>query len=360
MKIESSNISLAASSSQKTVHQKNESLRVWKDGEDNPQPQAINAQFQDFIKKIADLMKDSESGSSKISSTQASDAEFGEYDISEEDKNKIRLINRMLEAITGKKVRFFIPKKFMIQNDAKMPTTYAHPAAVNAQTSQQRQGWGIDYQSHERYEENATMSFQANGSVTTADGRSVSITLNLDLQRSYVQESHLSFKAGDALIDPLVINFDAASAELSASKYAFDINQDGKPENISFTKTGSGFLAFDRNLDGQINNGGELFGPSTGNGFMELSQFDEDGNNWIDENDSLFKNLQIWTKDENGKDQLFAIGEKGIGAIYLGAVQSAYALKTEHNDTLGQIQQTGIYLKENGTAGTIQHVDLKI
>jgi hypothetical protein len=87
---------------------------------------------------------------------------------------------------------------------------------------------------------------------------------------------------------------------------------------------------------------------------------DSDGNNWIDENDPIFDKLQIWTKDENGEDQLFAIGRKGIGAIYLGSVNSQFALKDETNNTLGQIRQTGIFLREDGSAGTLQHIDVSL
>ena len=49
-----------------------------------------------------------------------------------------------------------------------------------------------------------------------------------------------------------------------------------------------------------------------------------------------------------------------MGAIYLGNVRSEYGLKTAANDSLGQIRSTGIFLKENGQVGTIQHVDLAI
>lgn len=64
-------------------------------------------------------------------------------------------------------------------------------------------------------------------------------------------------------------------------------------------------MALDVNYDGIINDGRELFGPRTGNGFLELAEFDIDGNNWIDENDPIFEKLRIWTLDEKGNEVIY-------------------------------------------------------
>ena len=125
----------------------------------------------------------------------------------------------------------------------------------------------------------------------------------------------------------------------------------------SYVKKGSGFLAYDKNNDGIINDGNELFGPKTGDGFLELAEFDEDNNGWIDENDSIYNKLRIWTIAEDGTKKLFALGQKGIGAIYLENVNTAFSLKSQQNNLNGKIQKSGIFLRENGTAGTIQHID---
>ena len=65
-------------------------------------------------------------------------------------------------------------------------------------------------------------------------------------------------------------------------------------------------------------------------------------------------------KDDAGNDKLVALGEKGIGAVYLGNVSTEYGLKNKVNETNGQLRSTGVFLRENGTAGTIQHVDLAL
>ncbi len=109
-----------------------------------------------------------------------------------------------------------------------------------------------------------------------------------------------------------------------------------------------------------VNDGTELFGAMSGNGFEELAVYDEDSNGWIDENDSIYEDLMIWVKDQAGENQLFAIGQKGVGAIYLGSVQSSFDIKNDENEMLGQIKSSGVFLKEDYSVGTIQQVDLVV
>jgi hypothetical protein len=127
---------------------------------------------------------------------------------------------------------------------------------------------------------------------------------------------------------------------------------------ISFVGSGSGFLCLDLNGDGRINDGSELFGPRTGNGFAELAAYDEDGNGWIDEADSIYERLRIWTRDAQGQDILFALGAKGIGAIYLGYSDTQFSMRDSQNQENGQLRSTGVFLREDGSAGSIQQVDL--
>jgi hypothetical protein len=180
------------------------------------------------------------------------------------------------------------------------------------------------------------------------------------MSRSYHEESDVTLRLGDAArkTDPLVLNFSGTAAQLSDQRFAFDLNADGSTEQINVLAPGSGFLVLDRNQDGKINNGSELFGPTTNNGFAELAKLDDDKNGWIDENDAAFKQLQVWRRDSSGQDQLQSLAAAGVGAIALSHVDTPFALKTNANELLGQIRTSGIFLQENGAAGTIQQIDL--
>ena len=87
---------------------------------------------------------------------------------------------------------------------------------------------------------------------------------------------------------------------------------------------------------------------------------DRDGNGWIDEADDIFKDLKVWTKDEEGNNKLLNLKEAGVGAIYLGSADTQFSLNNEQNKTNAVIRKTGIYLKESGEVGTVQHVDFAL
>lgn len=222
------------------------------------------------------------------------------------------------------------------------------------------QMWGMEYKESYYYEEHEETSFYSSGTVKTADGRSIEFDISALMSRSFAEYASVEIDYGAAyMVDPLVINLDTDMAEVREQKFLFDIDADGELDNISMLSEACGYLALDKNGDGVVNDGSELFGTSTGNGFEELAVFDMDGNGWIDENDEIFNKLRIWTKDAEGKDKLVGLGIAGVGAIYLGNLGTKFNLNSSQtNQTNAQVRSTGIYLKESGEVGTIQHVDM--
>ena len=63
-------------------------------------------------------------------------------------------------------------------------------------------------------------------------------------------------------------------------------------------------------------------------------------------------------KNEDGTDNLVSLKNADVGAIYLGEAQTQFTQLGNDFDPDGRIQSTGVFLHENGRAGTIQHVDL--
>ncbi|MBE5915903.1 MAG: hypothetical protein E7273_03580 [Pseudobutyrivibrio ruminis] len=213
---------------------------------------------------------------------------------------------------------------------------------------------------HLEYE---NMAFQSTGTVQTADGRTLNFNVEVELGRSLSQKiDSLSAETYTrVLTDPLVINMDTNATSISDQKFKFDIDSDGDEEEISFAGNGSGFLALDKNEDGKIGDGSELFGTKSGDGFKDLAEYDEDKNGWIDENDSVYNKLKVWTKDSEGNDKLLNLKEADVGAIYLGNVNTEYNYKDMAGETDAVLRKTGIYLKEStGAAGTVAHVDLAL
>lgn len=351
MKIASSDINMESSHTYVETHEKTERLHYWNNRG------TVSSLDQAYLLDISQYQQQQTTQVSSQVVQQSEPSDDSQLQISDKDQLKIKLLESMLQALTGKKIKFLIPK---LDKTTENPGKKSQPVLFII-SQRPLNGWGLEYDSTEIHREAEKTSFQAQGTIKTADGREINLSLELNLSRSFVKAQNISIRAGDALkIDPLIINFDAASANLTDQRFSFDLDCDGKTDQISFASPGSGFLALDLNGDGRINNGSELFGPASGNGFADLAAYDQDHNGWIDENDSIYEKLRIWSKDEQGNDVLSALGQKGVGAIYLGHVDTRFGLKNTDNESKGDLRQTGIFVRENGTVGTIQHVDLSV
>ena len=209
--------------------------------------------------------------------------------------------------------------------------------------------------------ESESTTFASSGMVKTQDGRSIDFNIEVSMSRAFTSQINTLTTQNYIKTDPLVINLDTDIGSVTDQKFLFDLDSDGDEEEISFAGKGSGFLALDKNGDGRIGDGSELFGTKSGDGFKDLAAFDEDGNGWIDENDSIYSKLKVWTKDEDGNDYLINLKDADVGAIYLDNVDTQFSLKDGNNRLNGEIKKTGIYLHEStGAAGTLNHIDLAV
>lgn len=330
----------------KSSHE-SESLRAWKTQD---QPGARKKE------RWADTL-------SLSSSAQTLKIEKQSLDVSESlDSNqsvKLLIVKNMFKVITGQDFKLFSPSELTADTDTDVTNveiaTTPPPPPPSADA-------GLVYEHHTVYQESESISFSAVGSIKTQDGQSIEFSVKLNISREFRLETNFSITAGDPekQVDPLVVNFDGNAAELSQTYFEFDIDANGTTEQIATLKPGSGFLALDKNQDSVINNGSELFGPNSGNGFAGLSKYDSDSNGFIDEADPIYDSLRIWQRYEDGSQQLIALGDKNIGAIYLGHATTSFQLRTVNNQSLGEITDTGVYLTEDGKTGTLQQIDFSV
>jgi hypothetical protein len=360
MIIAKSNVSMAASGTLAESTAKQSHLEYWVGDRNRSTPTVRNAQDAQDQARISALAKKLAS-SAAAAQTQQAGADEGSGDsldgLPDRDKQRIQLMEQFLYRLTGKHFNFSYLKMYSAQGGGS--ASDANQAQAAAQP--QKAGYGVIYDSTQTNSEQQTMDFQASGSVRTADGRSIDINVALKMSRQFQSSVEEHLRAGDAKVDPLVINLSGQAPQLSPQKdFKFDIDADGDEDQVSRLLSGSGFLALDKNGDGTINNGSELFGPTSGNGFAELKAYDADGNGWIDENDPVYNKLRIWEDDGQGNMQLLALGQAGVGALYLGNVASGFDINDSQNNSLGSVQSTGIYLNEDGSAGTVQHIDFTL
>jgi hypothetical protein len=121
--------------------------------------------------------------------------------------------------------------------------------------------------------------------------------------------------AEDMTFDPLVLDLDGDGVETLGKDAGvhFDHDGNGFAELTGWAAKDDGLLVFDRNSDGRINDGSELFGNNTrlengqlaSNGFAALADLDHNRDGKIDDQDDAFVQLRIW-KDANSNGQVDA------------------------------------------------------
>lgn len=263
---------------------------------------------------------------------------------------KTWLLKLLVEWLSGSRIQ-----TAELDTDAPSADAPADPEASSREpesTAPARPAVELHYE-RARYE-SERVDFQAQGVVTTGDGRQIALDLRVGLSREHYERLTLTSGQPEAK-DPIVLNFSAASTTLGGTRLSFDLDLDDRADQIALPTAGSAFLALDRNGNGAIDDGSELFGPATGDGFSELATLDADGNGWIDEDDSAFGELRVW----DGTD-LRMLADAGVGAIDVASVATPFTLGESDATALGRLRSTGTWLGEDGSVHTAQQIDLVI
>ncbi|MBI5907703.1 MAG: hypothetical protein HY853_03855 [Burkholderiales bacterium] len=191
------------------------------------------------------------------------------------------------------------------------------------------------------------------------------------------EASHLDFsppllRLQDSPPHPLGLDLDGDGLETvgigSTNPILFDHDGDGISNATGWIKPDDGFLVFDRNGDGRINDGSELFGDSnplygangevTGqaaDGFAALAQEDTNHDGVVNAQDANWANLRVW-QDLNSDGISQADELKSLESLGIAGFQVA---KTENTTLLAngnQIADLGHFIKSDGSEGTLGNV----
>lgn len=159
-------------------------------------------------------------------------------------------------------------------------------------------------------------------------------------------------------VDPLIFDIDGDGLKPTSilDGAYFDLDGNGKKERMSWVGSGDGLLVYDRNENGVIDDGKELFsnftilanGTLAQSGLQALAEFDKNKDGIIDESDNIFSRLRLWMDNGDGiseAGELKTLKELGIKSISVGM-----SGKTETINGI-EIRNKGNYAKEDGSSG---------
>ncbi len=151
--------------------------------------------------------------------------------------------------------------------------------------------------------------------------------------------------------DPLILDLDGNGIDITSLEDGriFDINGDGTQDRTAWIIGNDALLALDRNRDGIINDGTELFGDQNGakDGFAELARYDGNGDGRIDSNDEVFSSLVMLRADGSTTN----LADAGITAIDL-----TFITPLDQKLVGGVLAASAGFERDDGSTGTVGEV----
>lgn len=174
------------------------------------------------------------------------------------------------------------------------------------------------------------LSSQAASIEQTTASSSAQLSASFEFNLELKVDSSRVILARKQMTDPLIIDLDGNGAEITKAEdgIKFDIDGDGGLEQTAISSGNDGLLALDKNSNGIIDNGTELFGDQNGakNGFSELAKYDENNDGQIDSKDSIYDELKVVKfkkmSDNKVTQELLSLKDIGILAISLSKIKN--------------------------------------
>jgi Ca2+-binding RTX toxin-like protein len=186
---------------------------------------------------------------------------------------------------------------------------------------------------------------------------------NTDLYRQFFTTAKVI--KDPTILSPIVLDLDGDGIETTNVKDGayFDHDGNGFAERTGWAGADDGILVMDRDSNGSIDSGKELFGNETllndgtkaSNGFQALAELDDNADGKIDANDASWSQLKVWT-DTDGDgystaEEMHTLDELGIASINTGYTNST-TVDTQGNEH----KQIGSFTRTDGTTSATEDV----
>jgi hypothetical protein len=186
-------------------------------------------------------------------------------------------------------------------------------------------------------------------SISQASQSNFSIQLEFEFESIEIQAGQIQAS------DPIVLDLDGDGFEFTdvARGADFDLLANGQRQRTAFVTGGDALLALDRNGNGHVDDGAELFGDQRGaaNGFEELRKLDSNQDGVIDKQDERYDDLRLFRDNGNGRTEhgeLLRLREAGVSSIDLD-----YANRDEAASGGNRLAQIASFRHADGRIGKV-------
>ncbi len=190
----------------------------------------------------------------------------------------------------------------------------------------------------------ARREFSSVGTIRTADGCCLDFALDLDRCEGLARQTAVATIGAAPLRDPLLIEFGGDAEDLSAKRFEFDFDLDGKIDSLSGLRRLRGYLAIGR--------AGAVSHHCAGDGFRARVK---DGHGRRDARQAAAPSFPGGQVVAGGSGRS---GQEGVDAVYQSFTETAFALTDAENRMLAQIRLNGLKRSESVGVKEPQRLDL--
>ncbi|AEF99778.1 hypothetical protein [Methylomonas methanica] len=249
------------------------------------------------------------SDAAKLSGTQKSPVDMAKKPDAGHALN-IQIIQRMVKSITGQDLQLFSPQA--LQDQADQVTVQAPTQAPDSQANSDT---GLVYQQSTAYFESQTITFNAQGTINTKDGQSIDFSVSLSMSHILYKETNLSLSGGDATNgSPLTVNFEGNATELTTTHFEFAFDTHGSQDQVDILKSNNNTQEPASKTADTVYDQSEPASQSADS----IEKPAGDDSQLIGMAKLVYQQLRIWQRHADSSQQLLALGEKNLGALYLG------------------------------------------
>lgn len=291
------------------------------------------------------------SDAAKLSATQKSPVDMEKQPDAKHSLN-IQIIQRMVKSITGQDLQLFSPQA--LQDQAEQVSVQE---PTQAPTTSADSNTGLVYQQSSAYFESQTITFNAQGSINTKDGQSINFSVSLSMSHILYQETNLTLQAGAPDSAPMTVNFEGMSAELTSTHFEFAFDTNGSPGQVNTVNSNDNPQVSVPKQTDTVTDESEPAAQSSDN--TESPAVENTKNSQlISMAKFVYQQLRVWQRHADGSQQLLALGEKNLGALYLGHITTPLQPKTtDSNSALPTTAEGNMNLPQTNQTDTTQQIN---